>query len=311
MLVTRKRLKFIALGILTLVLVTLGIHLNARLQPAVEVHVIDNSATNPPVSFTSISIGAYNIAHGRGNGSEIVNDTGEPEEQRNQRLVDINTLIASDPPTFLILNECDFDTYWSHQTFQPKHIGKGIYQYAITQSNYRARLWWRTWNFGNAILTNLKPVKTELVSFTPLKKSESFVGNHDALLAYFKDTQGNKLRLLAVHLEVRSKETRIRAAKKILEIQKQEDSPLFVAGDFNSQLNPSQETAMNVLLAESDPPFLSAIPTGKPHHTFPSKNPDRRIDWILMPEGYSTHSFKTKNTPLSDHAYIEATLNAQ
>jgi len=265
--------------------------------------------------FDSFSIGVYNIAHGRGDGSELKNVTDESKEQRNERLSKINTQIAKQAPTFLILNECDFDTYWSHNTFQPEIIGKDLYQYAITQSNYQARLWLRTWNFGNAILTNLKPTKTEFIEFTPLKKSELIAGNHNALLAYFTDAKGNQIRLLAVHLEVRSETTRILAAEKILEIQKQDDSPLFVAGDFNSVSTNTDKTniteaksAIDLLLTHTTEPFRSAIPLSKPHNTFPSKNPNRRLDWILIPSTYQTENFKVINSSLSDHGYIQSTI---
>ena len=318
MLRLRKHLKKTIYTVLLLALLTGVFHLCTRLQPAVKVHTLSSSSIkSTATSFDSFSIGIYNIAHGRGSGSELINETGESEQKRNERLIAINTLIAKKAPTFLILNECDFDTYWSHNTFQPEIIGKNLYQYTITQANCRARLWLRTWNFGNAILTNLQPTKTEFIQFSPLKKSELIAGNHDALLAYFTDESGKKIRLLAIHLEVRSEATRIKAVKQILEIQEQDDSPLFVAGDFNSvassidKSNMDQnKSAIDTLLTHTIKPFNSAVPLDQPHPTFPTKGPTRRLDWILIPPSYKTETFLINNSNLSDHGYVQATIKS-
>ena len=149
--------------------ILVAVHLYERLQPRVTIHTLDNETESTCDLNNPISIGAFNIAHGRGDGDADKNATGETEDERLGRLEKSNSLISHNPPTFLVLNECDFDTHWSHGVFQPEHIAKDLYKYAITQSNYQARLLTHSWNFGNVILCNQKPEKVELIEFDPLK----------------------------------------------------------------------------------------------------------------------------------------------
>jgi len=313
------------LGVLIIAfLVVLIPYLIFRLQPAVESHVLSGNEKAAKTLDLSqpFTVGVYNIAHGRGGDIGQSNWTEESEQVRAERLRQLGEL--SKPADILILNECDFGTSWSHEVNQYEILAGDNFTHAVTQANYQARLLHRTWRFGNVVLSRFAPTKMEFVQFEPMKQYEqTLAGNHDAVLVHFQDVKGKELRVLAVHLEVRSEETRVAAAKKILEIEADDkNSPLIVAGDCNSTpkgmqgyvKDESGVSALDLLLASGK--FTSAIPLSDLTPTYPTannidpKHGPRRIDWILIPAAWKVSAHCVESSPLSDHAFISAEVSS-
>lgn len=298
--------------LLCVILIPIGIlayNLSLRLTNPVQFTV---TSLEQPALSKHLTIAAYNIAHGRGNDPVISNWNGESEQVRTSRLDAIQDLIRHRHPDILILNECDFDCSWSHSVNQAEYLANGLYPYVITQRNFGARLPFQQWSFGNAILSKYKPTHFRFINFEPKKRYyEWLFGDKNGLLIHFNDTNGKPFRVLAIHLESSDKITRMKAAQRILSIEQQEDSPLILAGDFNSSQHDTSGNKLEMTVMQQffdSGKFQSAFPSS-PTLTFPATQPSRQIDWILTPPTWLTDKTFCSPETHSDHLYIEATVS--
>lgn len=172
-------------------------------------------------------------------------------------------------------------------------------------------MWRRPW----PVLSRYPITRAELVTFEPYSKAEALLaGNHDSVLAYITLSGERTIAVWAVHLEVRSKATRIRAAQKIRELSSRLDVPVFVAGDLNSvypldQGGDETTTAISLLLGSGRFEAFPDVTNLAAYPTFPSGRPARVIDWILHPPGWSLVTGVVATDTLSDHLLVTASLS--
>ncbi len=309
---TMKRIltrMLIATGIA--ILVTLLWYAQSRIfakYRAVDLQELGASGTIP-TNQGKLTIGTFNIAHGRGGHFGASNWTGASREQLENHLGRIADQISNAIPDIMILNEADIDSTWSKRINEPVCIAqKAHFNHLVTQRNLDIALPFSAFRFGNAVMSRFPIGDARRIVFPPYSKREHLLaGNHDGLLCRVQTPLGD-IRVMAVHLEYRSEAIRVECARLITEIAGAETTPLIVAGDFNSAPTgfPKHEeaaghNAMDLLLGSGL--FDTLMPASKESTdmTFPSEKPDRVIDWIL-----TTHDFKQANrkvhaSQLSDH----------
>ena len=108
-------------------------------------------------------------------------------------------------------------------------------------------------------------------------------------------TTGRRLRFVGIHF-YRTEEERLAQATRLEELLRGEEIPTILAGDFNS----TPGSAVMLHLAGS----WTVVSKGEDHFTFPSYEPDREIDFVLLqpPERFEVVSARLVTEPVaSDH----------
>jgi endonuclease/exonuclease/phosphatase family metal-dependent hydrolase len=139
-------------------------------------------------------------------------------------------------------------------------------------------------------------------------------GKKEGLLCSVQTSPENFLNILAVHLDHRLETTRLQSVRVIHHHRRTYPGPLILAGDFNSSPahhplatpDPSGQTALSWLLAQGGyqtRPQPEELP-GPLDLTFSTLNPQRVIDWILVPGDWHINSHRVVNAGLSDHRLV-------
>jgi endonuclease/exonuclease/phosphatase family metal-dependent hydrolase len=265
-----------------------------------------------------VTVGTFNIAHGRGGVFGASNWTGRPRRVIEKHLGRIGAQIRDASADLMVLNETDFSSAWSHNLDQAQAIAEAAgFHYVLEQRNMDISLPFLTFRFGNAVISRYPLAPIRFVDFPPFSRKEDlFAGNHDGLLCRAKTPIG-EIRVLAIHLEYRSEETRVECARMIAKIEAEEDTPLVVLGDFNSSPSgyPGQRTtvtgknAMNVLLNSGRFHTIYSPDGVRSDLTFPSSSPRSAIDWIVTTTNAHQSDKKIYQSNLSDHHMVTTRLS--
>ena len=212
-----------------------------------------SSAQESNIKSNELRILTYNIHAGKGLDGKI-------DLQR------IANVIKSVNPDLVALQEVDVKTRRSGNVDQAKTLAqlcnmKHVFGKAI---NYQGG------EYGNAVLAN-----REIIASNAIELSEAGAERRSAVgAAIYQDKNKNRpITLISTHWDHRSAEARTQASKRLAEIVTQSEGVVVVAGDFNCELD-SREISSLMKVAAS--------PSAKPVFTFPSKNPSKQIDFIVV-----------------------------
>jgi len=306
--------RFCAVGLVVLLVCTLWFTVNRVVAPlsAVRVVTMRTPLSNAPKYEGRLCIATYNIAHGRGT-ADTNWQVGRKASQL-QRLDAIARLIEDRGADIVVLNEVDFGSFWSSNVNQALYIAeKAGFPYLVEQRNYDTAVPFASLCWGNAVLSRHPVGNVSVVDFPAYSRWERVLAGHKKGLLCDIHLNGQiSIRLLGVHLEHRSERTRVQAAEMIGEIVKASPIPLLAAGDFNSspvgfpKTHPTAEgkTALTSLLSTE---AFRTTPLANPQpddYTFPSTNPDRVIDWILIPADWRMLKKTVVSQDTSDHAAV-------
>ena len=267
---------------------------------------------------TSLSVMAFNIAHGRGNKLGASNWQENSLSDLKLHLSDIAVEIRSNDPDILVLNEVDFSSVWSHHFNQARYIAEQAgFQYVVEQRNIDVTIPFVKYQFGNAILSKYPLEDASLVQHQPLSILENlFVGNHDAAYAVASTPFGN-IAVVAIHLDYRNEDIRLAAVKQLINISKESGLPLIALGDFNStptgypesRSTQASENAISYLLSETE--FNTDVKIGNQSksYTFPTESPDRVIDWVFANRLLVVTNVRVIQSDLSDHLPVAAQID--
>lgn len=262
----------------------------------------------------------FNIAHARGGEFGASNWTGSSKEEVQSRLAKIARQVSDAGVDILVLNEVDFDASWSRSIDQAEEIARrGGFPYAVEQRNIDVGLPFRSFRFGNAILSRYPIARARAVRFPPYSRwEEALAGNHDAVVAEVATPLG-LIRVLAVHLEYRSEEVRLQCARIVKALAAEgSQQPLIALGDFNSipafaRRHPGYSPAQNavdVLLSSGGLSVSKAAVDWNRYVTFPSERPDRAIDWVLSAPGLEQEAPTVIESDLTDHLMVVVDVSA-
>ena len=121
------------------------------------------------------------------------------------------------------------------------------------------------------------------------------------------DVGGVRLRVMNTHLDYREDPTvrRIEIAE-MLEIIGNEDDPTVLLGDLNARPDAAELDTLFSRFADA-----WALRGKGDGYTFPSTEPDRRIDYILVSDGIAVDSVAVLESTASDHLPLIAQLSIQ
>jgi len=242
-----------------------------------------------------LRVGAYNIAHGRGGELGATNRRADGKAGLIAHLEAIGRSIREEGLDIVVLNEVDFSTSWSWRVNQAEVIAKAAgLPHIIEQRSYDASLLFYKWEFGNAILSRFPISDAELVKNPAFKNYEAqFFGKKESCLGKIS-APGLNLTIVGVHLEVRDEATRAESMALLAELEASRPDELFLMmGDFNSKV-----------VFDGSERLLST--GGGEELTFPSSDPNRRIDWIFASPGLELKDGRVFGGHLSDHLGVSA-----
>src|SRR5690625_3410264 len=239
-----------------------------------------------------LRIMSYNIAAGYGN------------------IDGIAEVIAEYQPDVVALQEVDI--HWGDRSnfqdqvhFLEEKLGMSsffgeIYNFENEEENIRPR------QFGLAILSKPAIIRQENHHLSRLSTQSEESGLQ--LMPGFPEITiekgGVEIHIFNTHLDYRGDPmVRIAQVEETLEIMDSADGPIILAGDLNArpdaeELSPLFDRLDDVWTQkENDPGF-----------TFPSDQPDRRIDYILHSRHFQVTDAFTVQTKASDHLPVVADL---
>jgi endonuclease/exonuclease/phosphatase family metal-dependent hydrolase len=259
----------------------------------------------------TVRIMAYNIAHGRGLGSSNFTRGAE----RRERLLAIAGLLRDSGADIVVLNEVDMDSLWSGHGNQAELLAREAgYPYRVEQRCFDLSVGLARLRFGNAVLSRFPVIAARLLELPWYSGFETTVAGHKKAVACRLDLGGGSvLEVVAVHLEHRSEEVRVRSAEALALFARSSSVPIVAAGDFNSaplgfpRVKPDRQgrTALSLLLDEGFT-TAGADRIEPDRFTFPSSAPSKQIDWILAAPPARILCLQVIQSLLSDHLPVIA-----
>ena len=217
-----------------------------------------------------------------------------------------------------MLNEVDFGAPWSGHLNQAELVAReaGL-PHLLEQRNFEVCLPLYRASWGNAVLSRF-PVTGALPVALPTYSTWENVlaGKKRGAVCTIELAEGRTIRLMPIHLEYRSESVCVESARLIEEVRRQSDLPLVCAGDFNStpvdfphaRTDKDGQSAVSLLL---DGGGFQSMPKGPPQtgdFTFRATDPDRVIDWILVPPAWRITSRQVPAVLDSDHLPVLMTV---
>lgn len=265
----------------------------------------------------ALRIACYNIAHGRGLAAS--NWEGGTAEERRTRLDQIADVLRALDADIVVLNEVDFDSSWSESTNQARYFARHAgYPHWAEQRNldFRVLIW--KWRFGNAILSKYPIIHASVIDLPAYSTVETFVAGQKRGVNCTISVNGDKLRILGVHLSHRSEVVRARSAEMLIEIASSDSVPTIVAGDLNSSptgfANSKSDKKLGNAVDLLDASSLfqrrpEQSPVDPAELTFRADQPKWIIDWILVPRNCHIVDYRVNSSTLSDHRPVVAKLS--
>jgi len=244
---------------------------------------------------TVLRVMTWNIAHGRGMAESQV---GLPRADFEKNLAAISFALRLWQPNVVALQEADGPSFWSGgfdhvqsladssglpHHFRGEHIDLGVSFMRV--------------NCGTALLADRPLVAPKSYSFhTRGIDTKGFV---------YADVEfaGRVLRVASVHLHPSSPGERARQAQVLVDELAESPYPLLVLGDLNCA---GDEEAMKTIVIGLRLNTYRVDAHDLP--TFPSADPQLRIDWILHGPELVFKSHTVQCGPLSDHCVVIADL---
>lgn len=253
------------------------------------VHRAEMVERTPPTRDDEIRILAWNIAHGRGDVESgwFQNWRGGTPEERVARLARIASFLRSAAVDVVVLNEVDFQASWSEGLDQAEILARAAgYPSRVEQRNFDFRLPLASFAFGNAVLSRFPIREARWLDLPAHSRLERVVLGSKAAAVVDLETSIGPLTLIPIHLEFRSRQTRLRAVEVLDGLRRGEPAPLVLAGDFNAAPlgwpGAGERTVLGELL---DRGWRSPRARGPPlaeELTFPAREPARALDWVLV-----------------------------
>ncbi len=250
----------------------------------------------PSVPEGAFCVMTYNIAHGRGESLHQALIRNKTIERNLKVLAQYVKNVSPDVAGFQEVDiDCDWSGNFNHAGFLAEEAGYPHCRYGVNnvkEGGYKL-------NYGNSIISRHPVIRFENYPFGDAK-----VGEKGFLVADI-EIEGKVVTFTVVHLDFKSAKNRRRQIEKMVEVLKGVKGPLVVMGDFNCELDGTEDSLR--LLVDKLSLACWAFPEGQ-GATFPAKSPRTRIDFILVSDHLEILSCVPPNKHLTDHLPLIAVI---
>lgn len=229
-------------------------------------------------SQQSVKIISYNIHHGK-------------DMEGNDQIRAMAEFIKASHADVIALQEVDSVCTRSGQVDQTAELAR----IAGMQGVFLRHFSFQGGAYGQALLSKY-PIDTVEAVRLPVV-SDNGQQTVVMLIADISITDTQRIRLVNVHLDYRSSESRDQQVQLIIDRLKTSELPIVFTGDLNAvPESPEIERLMRELqLTDTHQ---------KTDYTFPTNNPDRKIDYILVGAGMEPIDSQVPEITYSDHLPI-------
>jgi len=293
----------LALGLPVAALVGTFVYISAPNWPVADYDNLVTYESLPPgpdspkqLSPKQLSVVSYNIGY-------LSGLTNQQAVERDQTLYESNQVtaveaLAARSPDILALQEIDFDAYRSFNVNQQEAVSMALgmafgaiavnwdkryvpFPYWPPQTHYRQVI------SGQAILSRY-PIRRnerlvlEQVPTNPFYYNALYLDRIAQVSEI--DVSGQSLIVINVHLEAFDAPTRTRQTQVVRDLAEgyAQDFPVLLLGDFNSSLNRDEsEDSHSIQILLDSPVLATAPPPQAEGFTFPSDQPQYRLDYIF------------------------------
>lgn len=316
----RRRLRRALVAVCLLVVFVLGWFAINRFVSgwtAVRIYRLDDVTT--PADDGELTVLSYNIAHGRGTNASNWSQT--TRSTRPQRLQDIAAFLRDTDADIVVLNEVDLDCFWGGHINQARLLAQlAGYPYIMDQRNVDMAVPFVRVRFGNAILSRFPISDAERIEYpSPSRREAWFVGHKQGASCIVTLPTGERLRVVAVHLDHRYESTRVESTQRIEALRQRSDESMLLVGDFNStplgfphaQKDRQGRAAVQLIVNSAAYDVVPSPDTapGKEDMTFPAWDPVQVIDWVLPEKPWRIADRRVlPEAKLSDHRAVWARI---
>ena len=237
-----------------------------------------DEATGVNAPVPTLRVLAYNVKHGRG----------------MDGVVDLSraaALIRSLEPDLVALQEIDCRCTRSGGVDQAQWLGEKTGMHAV----FGRFMDYQGGEYGMAILSRWPILRAENHELPPGAEPRSALEVEVTVPSAASARSPVTLRFVGIHL-YRTEDERMAQARRLLELFADSDAPVLLCGDFNSEPgSPVLDELATV---------WTAVDTGEDRFTFPSVDPNREIDFLLLRDrdGFQVELANVLDEPLvSDH----------
>jgi len=272
-------------------------------------------------------VATINLAHGRGVSTNPIGQFGKSRGTIEENLAAIAECLRRESPDVVALQEADAPSSWSgdfnHVTLLAEAAGYPYRHHGLHVDFDLANVKLR---YGTALLARRRLVAPETFTF-----DVGLVDVRKGFVAARADFAGRQIVVVSVHLHPGSQAARRRQGRMLIrELQRircpnpaergiarsrsatdttvtrlPSSRELIVVGDFNTTWE-NTDDALRLIARELDlRPFE---PNSNQQNTYPSSDPQRRIDWILISSGLQFRDYRRWPDRISDHLGVMATL---
>lgn len=256
--------------------------------------IIIAAACTSAAAQDTLTVVSYNIFNAQ-----------DPANRGESTLEEIGNFISDIRPDLLSLQEVDSstnrlaalndDTYFNLADSLAKRTGM--------HASFGKAMEFDGGSYGVALLSK-HPLSLEKISLPNPEEGEP----RALLYGDMPGPSGRSLRVAATHLDHEHPNNRMQQLHKLNEVLLDTDTPVVLAGDLNFTAD-SEEYQ----LLQSSWKDAAAEQQQRPEPTFPTDNPDSRIDYILFSKNHRWEviEYRTPKVNYSDHLPIVATVVLQ
>ncbi len=250
-------------------------------------------AASPPAV---LRVATLNVAHGRGAARSQI---GLPRHRFETNLDAIATLLCRVQPDVVALQEVDAPSSWSGSFDHLERLAAASgYPHRFHGRHAAAALGPAKLNYGTALVSRHPMTATASHRFdAKLTPSKGFV----TAQIQFDD---RPILIASTHLEPGSRRIRRRQADELITALAGAGLPLIVLGDFNCDW-PDDDALRRIATHLALQAFE---PDGDALRTWPSSDPDKRIDWIICSRDLRFVTYEVWPDVVSDHLGVVAEL---
>lgn len=248
-----------------------------------------------------ISLMTFNIAHGRG---LSLYQGFHSAKGIFKNLDRIAKLIRDHQPDIVALQEIDESSHWNGHINLLDYLQQATEYPEAIHGIHNRRDGRKPLAYGNAFLARYPAHGWSVVPF-----GSKSLGEKGFLEACF-DVHGVQIDLINLHLDFRSRRSRVQQVDKLLaSVRKRnlEDPyhlPPIICGDFNTGSRSTRDALHHFILRSANEESYRYFPQRE--RTFPAHFPSRGLDFFLLAEPFETLSAKAIRSYASDHLPVMA-----